>query len=89
MQALEFRRTGKLPESFTTDVMVEQEEPKTPKESHSNGACTWTKPYSQLIECCCIIPFKPAMLESILTRSLFMYGGSRYHLTYYLIEVVL
>lgn len=36
-EALEFRRTGKLPESFTTDVMVEQEEPKTPKESHSNG----------------------------------------------------
>ncbi|KAG0575309.1 hypothetical protein KC19_VG335400 [Ceratodon purpureus] len=36
-EALEFRKTGKLPDSFTVDVVIEQEEPKTPKESHSNG----------------------------------------------------
>lgn len=36
MQALEYRRSGKLPDSFT--VSTEQEEPKTPKKPHSNGA---------------------------------------------------
>jgi len=40
MQALEFSRTGKLPEAFTVAAMIEQEEPKTPNESQSNGAHT-------------------------------------------------
>ncbi|XP_024382345.1 uncharacterized protein [Physcomitrium patens] len=34
-EALEYRRSGKLPDSFT--VSTEQEEPKTPKKPHSNG----------------------------------------------------
>jgi len=36
-EALEFRRTGKLPDAFTVAAMIEQEEPKTPNESQSNG----------------------------------------------------
>lgn len=39
-QALEFRRTGKLPDSFVVDT-VEEEEPKTPpKKSNGNGLQT-------------------------------------------------
>jgi len=63
VQALEFRRTGKLPDSFTAAAMIEQEEPKTPKESQSNGAHTQ-------IECCFVNPislFESEMLNSMLT----------------------
>nr|XP_024402020.1 putative oxidoreductase GLYR1 isoform X2 [Physcomitrium patens] len=35
-EALEFRRSGKLPKSFAVDVVIE-EEPKTPTMPHSNG----------------------------------------------------
>lgn len=40
MQALEFRRTGKRPDSFAVDVLIYQEEPRTPKESLSTGVYT-------------------------------------------------
>jgi len=40
MQALEFRRTRKLPDAFTVAAMIEQSEPKTPNDSQSNGVHT-------------------------------------------------
>ncbi len=39
LQTLEFRKSEKLPESFTSEQPGEPE-PKMPKKSHSNGSCT-------------------------------------------------
>ncbi len=47
LQTLEFRKSEKLPESFTSEQPGEPES-KMPKKSHSNGSCTvdpqmWSK----------------------------------------------